>query len=455
MRSDTDVRQYVSPAGASWLRFAKTCIARVPCWGLTVMLFAALVPVAVAQITTSSVTGFVTDSSGGAVPGATVTIKEVQTGFTRTASTSTLGEYSILAIPAGDYTFTVEKEGFEAVVRPGQTITQQLAARVDFVLQVGSVHQTVEVLGAAPLLQTETPSNSVTLNNLTITELPTLGHNYLQTAILSDGVLPLAGGSILTIVEGNYFTNGVQYKPVSVDVSGGRPEYTGFVEDEFDVRDPIYGGSLYQPTPEAISSYRIVRGYDSAQYGGEPSVVYVSTNSGTNAYHGSVWEYHQDAGMEAHEFNIATIPPLTYNQPGFVFGGPVAPQLKDKTFFFVEFQTTRDRSSAPAIGIVPTTAEWGGDLSAIPQQLYNPFDIVNGQRQPFPNNQIPTALLSPVGQKYKQYMPLPTIPGAPYGSYNFATATRSINDDTQYLIRVDQAPSPGRQNVCKVVPRQR
>jgi hypothetical protein len=350
-----------------------------------------------------------------------------------------------MAIPAGDYTFTVEKEGFATAVRPGQIITQQLAARVDFVLQVGSAHQTMEVQGVAPLLQTESPSNAVTLNNQVITELPTLGHNYLQTAILSPGVLPLSSNSILTIVEGNYFTGGVGYKPVSVDVSGGRPEYTAFVEDGFDVRDPIYGGSLYQPTPEAVSSYRIVRGYDSSQYGGEPSVVYVSTKSGTNSYHGSVWEFHQDAGMEALEFNVPTIPPLTYNQPGFTFGGPLVPQLKDKTFVFGEFQTTRVRSSVPFIGVVPTAAEWGGDLSAIPQQIYNPFNIVNGQRQPFINNQIPATLLSPVGQKYKQFIPLPNIPGAPYGIYNFATSQRSINDDTQYMIRVDQElPRGGR-----------
>ena len=112
----------------------------------------------------------------------------------------------------------------------------------------------------------------------------------------------------------------------------------------------------------------------------------MSTKSGTNSYRGSVWEFHQDAGMEALEFNVPTIPPLTYNQPGFTFGGPLVPQLKDKTFVFGEFQTTRVRSSVPFIGVVPTAAEWGGDLSSIPLQIYNPFHIVNGQRQPFINN---------------------------------------------------------------------
>ena len=315
-------------------------LARLCGWALCLLLWASTMPVGWSQITTSSVTGFVTDSSGAAVPGALVTITETQTGYTRTGTTNDLGEYSILAIPAGNYSFKVEKDGFTTAERAGEAITQQLAAREDFALQVGSVRQTVEVQGAAPLLQTESPSNSLTLNNETITQLPTLGNNYLQTAILSPGVTPLAGSSILTIVEGNYFTNGVQYKPVSVDVAGGRPEFTAYVEDGFDVRDPIYGGMLYQPAPDAIASYRVVRGYDSAQYGGEPSVVYVSTKSGTNSFHGSAWEFHQDAGLEAHEFNVPKIPPLTYNMPGFTFGGPI---LKNKTFFFVEFEALRDR----------------------------------------------------------------------------------------------------------------
>ena len=133
-------------------------------WVLCVLLLANTVPVALSQVTTSSVTGFVTDSSGGAVPGATVTITEVRTGFARTAATNELGQYSILAIPAGEYNFRVEKAGFEPIERTGQAITQQLALRLDFVLQVGAVLQTVNVEGAAPLLQTETPSMAVTLS---------------------------------------------------------------------------------------------------------------------------------------------------------------------------------------------------------------------------------------------------------------------------------------------------
>ncbi len=396
--------------------------------------------VAVAQVTTSSVGGYVTDSSNAAVTQAAVTIREVRTGFKRATMTGDLGEYSILGIPAGVYDVTVQKTGFQTVERKAQVITQQFAARVDFVVAVGTINQTVTVEGTAPLLQTETPSDAVTLSSLKITELPTFGHSYLQTAILSPGITPVASSSMLTVTVGNYFSGGTAYKAVSVSATGGRPDFVAFVHDGFDVTDPGYGGDLFQPSPEALSSYRIVRGFDNAQYGGQPSIVYVSTKSGTNDYHGSLWEYHQDAAMRARAFNAAGVPALTYNLAGATFGGPALPQLKNKTFVFGEFQITRMRSSSAGQYTVPTAAQWGGDLSSIPVQLYNPFDIdpSTGMRRPFPNNRIPASLLSELSQKYKQYVPEPNIPNAPYGSFNHLANSRAITDDTQFLVRVDQ-----------------
>lgn len=385
-----------------------------------------------------------TDPSGALVPGASVTVTQAETGFTRTVTTNNLGEYRVVGIPAGSYTIAVEKAGFQKSEKSNQVITQQLAARVDFTLTVGTGRQTVTVMGGATLLQTQTPANAVTISDREITQLPTLGRSYLSTAILSPGVAPTVGSSILNAVEGESLSGGAAFKPVSIDVSGGPPELTGFVEDGFDVRDPIYGGDLYQPSAEAIQSFRIVRGFDSAQYGGEPSVVYIATKSGTNHYHGSLFEFHQDAAMEARPFNAPTVPPLTYNQFGGTLGGPV-PKLKNKTYFFVSAQLTRNRAASTLFGIVPTAAEWNGDLSAVPVQIYNPFDVVSGQRVPFTNNQIPSGLFSSLAQKYKQYVPLPNIPNAPYGQDNLAINGRHVNDDTQYLIRVDQnLPRSGR-----------
>lgn len=415
------------------------------CLGVFLFILLAAVPHALSQIITSSVTGFVTDSSGAAVPGARVTIQQTQTGFTRVVTTGQTGQYSAVGIPSGTYSITVEKTGFQTDKKSGQAITPQQAARIDFVMQVGSVRQSITVQSAPPLLQTETPSNAVTLSENQITQLPTLGGSYLSMAILSPGVLPTVGSSILNVVEGQSLTGGAAWKPVSIDASGGPPDLTGFVEDGFDVRDPTYGGDLYQPSVDAIQSVRIVRGFDTSQYGGEPSVVYINTKSGTNEYHGSVFEYNELGALSARPFGTTHNVPLTYNQAGWSFGGPVTPKLRDKTFFFASFQLTRDRSGAPVLGIVPTAAEWSGDLSAIPAQIYNPFQIVNGQRAPFAGNKIPSGLLSPFAQKLKQYVPLPSISNAPYGSPNVSTIGSELNDDTQYLIRVDQTlPHSGR-----------
>jgi len=400
-----------------------------------------------AQVTTSSVTGFITDSSGAVVPQAQVTIKETATGFTRSTQTTAEGGYSIVGIPAGNYTFTVVKTGFKTAIKANQIITQQLPARIDFELQVGAVTQTVNVVGGAPIINTETPTNATTISHEQLTQLPTLGHNYLQQAILSPGVVPTQASSILTIVEGNYFSGGAAFKPVSVDISGGPPEFTGFVEDGFDVRDPIYGGDLYQPTPEAISSFRVARGFDTAQYGGEPNTIYIATKSGTNQYHGSAWEYNQNAAMRARPFGTRGVAPLTYNQFGFTLGGPATPKLKDKTFFFVSVQLTRTRGSSTTLAVLPTAAERNGDLSALPGQIYNPFNIdtATNTRIPFLDNQIPTADISPFATKYMSFLPLPNIPNAKLGSPNFTTNGRIITDDTQYLFRVDQnLPAGGR-----------
>ena len=351
---------------------------------------------AFAQIITSSITGFVTDPSGASVPGARVTLTEARTGFTRTVTTNDQGQYSAIGIPAGTYTVTVEKEGFKTAPKAGQVITQQLAARIDVVMEVGSIREAVTVKGEAPLLNSETPSNAVTLSEVEITRLPTLGGSYLSTAILSPGVIPTVGSSILSVVEGEGETGGASWKPVSVDASGGPPDLTGFVEDGFDLRDPTYGGDLYQPSVEAIQSVRIVRGFDTSQYGGEPSVAYLNTKSGTNQYHGSAFEYNEVGALAARPFGVTHSVPLTYNQAGWTFGGPLTPRLKDKTFVFAAFQLTRNRSGNPQLGIVPTAAEWGGDLSGVPSQIYNPFSVVGGQRAAFSGNQISPNLLSPV-----------------------------------------------------------
>lgn len=404
-----------------------------------------------AQVITSTMTGFVSDPAGAAIPGATVSVREIRTGFTRTASTDAQGEYLFNGIPAGEYTITVSKPGFETATRNGQQLTQQLSLRVDFTLPLGTTHQTVTVESTAPLLETGSAAQAETINQQQIESLPTLGRSYLATAILSPGVVPTAGNSILNVVYGESQTGGLAFKPVSVDVGGGPPDFTGFVEDGFNVRDPIYGGNLYQPSPDAISSYRVVRGFDSAQYGGEPSVVYITSKSGTNDYHGSGFWFVGNSAFNARTVGATSVAPLVYNQAGVTLGGPVLPKLRNKSFFFVSVEGTRNHGAANYLATVPTAAEWSGNLSSIPQAIYNPFSVntTTNTRNPFPGNIIPSSLLSPFAQKYSGYVPLPNIVNAAYGQYNLSTFGSQINDDTQYLLRYDQILPKGGQLFVK------
>ena len=397
-----------------------------------------------AQVITSSLTGFVTDATGAAVPGTKITIREKQTGFTRSQTTNSQGQYSFTGIPAGTYDITAENPGFQTATRSAQPLTQQMDLRADFQLSVGNTQQSIEVAATPPLLQTENASLAVTIASRQLVELPTLGRSFVSSMILSPGVTPILSNNIGNVVFGQSQTGGSVFKPISANVSGGPPELTGFIEDGFDVRDPIYGGALYQPSVEALQSYRIVRGYDSAQFGGSPSVVYTSSKSGTNDLHGSLFWFHQNAATNARTGGAPSVPPLVYNQGGATIGGPVyIPKLyngRNKTFFFFSAQITRQRSGSNQLAIVPSAAQWAGDFSQYPQTIYNPFDIdpVTKTRRPFPGNKIPASLLSPFAQAYKKYVPLPNLGNIPFGQPNLSVFGSQRNTDTQYLARVDQ-----------------
>lgn len=400
---------------------------------------------AATQVITSSLNGFVTDATGAAIPNAQVRIRETQTGFTRSQATNSQGQYIFTGIPAGIYDITAENTGFQTATRTNQTLTQQLDLRADFELQVGNTQQSVEVAATTPLLQTENASLAVTIGSRQMVELPALGRSYISTLILSPGVTPILGGNIGSVVFGQSQTGGSPFKPISANVSGGPPEFTGFVEDGFDVRDPIYGGALYQPSVEALQSYRIVRGYDSAQFGGSPSVVYTSSKSGTNDFHGSLFWFHQNRATNARSNGALSVPPLVYNQAGATIGGPVViPWLyngKNKTFFFFSAQVTRQRAGSNQLAIVPTDAQWSGDFSQYPQTIYNPFDVdpATNTRRPFPGNRIPANLLSAFAQKYRKYVPAPNLGAVAFGQPNLSVFGSQRNDDTQYLSRVDQS----------------
>ncbi|HSY63839.1 MAG TPA: TonB-dependent receptor [Terriglobales bacterium] len=391
------------------------------------------------QDVTATITGTVTDPSGGAVVGANVTAKFVERGVTYTAVTNEAGLYRILQLPVGNYELRVEKEGFQTSVLPAFTLVLNQAARIDVALKVGQVSQTIEVTSAVPVLKTESTQVDTIINAATNDNLPLASRNYVQLTLLAPGSVSTDPSSFN---NGNN-TGGYGGRPL---INGNREQANNFLLDGMDnnqVSDNLLG---YTPAPDAIEEFNLITSNASAEFGNfMGGIVSAAIKSGTNSYHGDVWEFFRNDKLNANSwsnnFNGNPRDKLRWNMFGATLGGPV---FKNKLFFFVDYQGQRfDTPTSTANTSVFSAAERGGDFGAIckngfdgtglcndrtpgpaspanttcssgqntsgclpTDQLYNPcvsFAAIctpsspaAGTRQIFPNNKIPMVMISPV-----------------------------------------------------------
>ena len=371
---------------------------------------------AMAQDVTATITGTVTDASGSAVTGAKVTAKDVARGTVTSTTTNEAGIYRISQLPVGDYEMRVEMQGFQTSVIPQFTLVLNQIARIDVAMKVGQVTQTVEVTGAAPVLKTEATLVDTIIDSKTNDELPLATRNYVELTLLAPGVVHPDPSS---------FTNGVGIQDANGN-SGGRPfvngnreESNNFLLDGMDnnqVSDNLIG---YTPSVDAVEEFNMITNNAPAEFGNfMGGIVSVTLKSGTNAFHGDVWEFFRNDKLNANQWEnkinpTTVIPraPLRWNMFGGTLGGPA---IKNKLFFFVDYQGQRfDHPPAGQFISVFTPAEETGDFSALlsaktPIQLYNPCQGTTGQngtacvaattRVAFANNQIPVSMLSPVAK---------------------------------------------------------
>lgn len=391
------------------------------------------------QDVTATVTGTVSDPSGAAVAGATVTAKLVERGLIYTAVTDDSGLYRIAQLPVGNYELKIEKSGFSSVAYPAFVLTLNQVARIDVGMKMGQISQIVEVTGAAPILKTEATQVDTIINSATNDNLPLASRNYVQLTLLAPGAVSTDPSSFN---NGNN-TGGYGGRPL---INGNREQANNFLLDGMDnnqVSDNLLG---YTPAPDAIQEFNLITNNASAEFGNfEGGIVSATIKSGTNSYHGDVWEFLRNDKLNANSwsnnFNGNTRDKLRWNMFGGTLGGPV---LKNKLFFFVDYQGQRfDIPSSQTNTSVFTTAERGGDFGAIckngfngtglcndrlpgssspagtvcapgsnangclpADQLYNPcvsFSAVctssspaAATRQLFPNNKIPAVMISPV-----------------------------------------------------------
>jgi hypothetical protein len=423
-------------------------------------------PLALGQVTATGamVQGTVQDSTNASIPGATVTITNDATGGSSKVISDAAGRYLFNNLNPVSYTVRVEMQGFKTLVRPNVVLRTGQQTVLDFKLEVGSVSTTVEVKGSAQLLNSASAALGEVIENKFITELPVMDRQLTSLALLVPGVHEMGdttfcGGGVGATPG---MSNGMCTQ-INFQSNGQRNSSSDVLLDGAILAPPEAGqgsgqNSMYwQPAPEAIEEFKLQNNSFSAEYGsnGGSSMIFV-TKSGTNRLHGSGYLFDRRPQLAANDFysNLAGIPKTTgyeRDQFGGTVGGPI---IKQKTFFFFDYDRTRFHSAAPWLGTVPTAAQRSGDFSnsfnldGTPINIYNPNavtpvyqsgQIVDYQRAPLSYqgvaNVIPPSMIDPVAAKVVNLYPLPNGTG----SFNNFTATElSTNPAWQYNLKVDQ-----------------
>lgn len=395
-----------------------------------------------------TISGTVTDPSGAVVPGAKVTATETETSFSRDVVTDSKGQYVIPNLRPTQYSLTVEAAGFETFVQKGVTLLANQAATVDLKLEIGSTAQTVVVSEAPPLVNTTTQTLSDVIEHERMTELPLNGRNAVETMQLIPGVSGVSTAN----------TTGQSKPPGSttVNVNGSRNNQTSYELDGAQFLDQYYNVNVPFPFPDALQEFSVQTSNYSARYGGNAGgVVNVVTKSGTNQFHGDLFEFVRNPVFNARPYFGNSTDLIKRNQFGGTVGGPVTiPHLysgRDRTFFFFGFQEERYRDQSQGNSFVPTQAELGGDFSALlTVNQNNPYNKVEkiidpttgcgfGQTGTAPTctgtttNIIPTNRLDSAALNLaKNYLPQETGTGQVFYT---KPVKQNINE---YVVRIDQ-----------------
>src|ERR1700682_1270634 len=309
------------------------------------------------QKDTGSIAGTVKDSSGGLVVGAKVTVVDVDRGLTFSTVTNEQGEYVAGPLRVGNYTVTVEEAGFKKAVSIPVALDVQQRIVVNVTMEVGQVSEQIEVTGAAPLLETETSSLGQVIDNKRVVNLPLNGRNFAQLALLTAGVAPSEPGSR---DEGGFGfrANGARSLRKNFSLDG--------VDNNSNLPDLLNETNyVIQPSVEALEEFKVQTNAYSAEFGrGNGAIINATIKSGTNVIHGSVYEFFRNEKLDAKNlFDPADQPisPYKQNQFGATFGGPI---IKNRTFFFVDYEGLRIRHAQTLTSSVPTSAMRSGDFSA-------------------------------------------------------------------------------------------
>lgn len=302
------------------------------------------------QTQLGTVFGTITDPTGAVIPGAHVKVSSVSTGSKRDAFTDTKGQYYVVGLPTGKYTVRIDKEGFQTEIRDGIAISPAAAIAINLTLHVGTVPQQVTASADVPTIDRTTSTVGTAISERSLTELPLNGRDLFKAAILEPGVAPTPSSAPSLLSNG---------KTGQVSINGMRPSWTNVLIDGMDVNDPVFcfspaGASGLFLGLDEFAEVRVLTQTFTVDYGKDGGgVIEGITKSGSNQLHGSLFELHRDATLDAKNyFDLADrpIPQFVRNQFGVSIGGPL---LHDRTFFFVSYEGFREVQASTAIATVP------------------------------------------------------------------------------------------------------
>src|SRR5215471_1693877 len=408
----------------------------------SLLLFSTPAP-AFGQAIYGNISGTVVDSNGAAVSQAKVTITDTGKGVNYVTSTNESGNYSQTHLIVGVYEVRVEMAGFAAHVQRNVNVEVDATTQIDVKLTIGNVGEVVNVTSEAPLLKTERADVSDTITQKAVQELPVLGRDMSLLYFLVPGFQASGRTAASEQPQDVYRPNvGGQYW-------GG----ISFVLDGTDNRESVLGEPVITPNLDAVSELKITTTAYDAEFGQASQAIIAShTKSGTNTLHGSLFEYRRDQhGAARDPFTQATpiagsngrfIPPTLWNQFGGSMGGPIQ---KDKTFYFGDYQGSRQHNGGSVLTRVPNSAERSGDLSDLNTAIFNPCNgtdcstlLAPAARQQFPGNVIPTGMLSPQAQNLLKSLPLPNSGTGIGGTPNFVASGQGLVNSDAFNTRIDR-----------------
>ena len=352
----------------------------------------------------AQVDGQVMDPSGSAVANAHVTITQTDTGASRSTVSDTMGHYTFPELPIGPYRLEASAPGFQSYRQTGIELHVGTNVQQNITMQIGAVSSTVEVHASAGMVETKDNAISQVISQQDIVDLPLNGRQPTQLILLSGASITAPGASSLVGTKSFYSST-------TISVAGGSDNGTNYLLDGGYNTDTFSNVNMPFPFPDALQEFNVETSALPAQYGDHPGgVVNVVTKSGSNQFHGDLFEFLRNGDLNARGFFASSRDSLKRNQFGGTVGGPIR---HDKLFFFAGYQGTPIRSNPPStISFVPTAATDQGDFSTIESKACVSTgaktlkDPLTGQ--PFPNNQIPVSRFDPSAVKLLQYLPAAT-----------------------------------------------